>query len=140
MGAYFQIPSILNSFWWGPRANGKRKLNWFTWERLYLRKEEGGLGFRNLHDFNLAMLAKKGWSLIPNSGSLVARLLKTSYYQNGAFLIANLGHNPSFIWRGVWKSRQIMENGCNGEWGMETTSTYGKNCGLEGQTSNLQHQ
>ena len=71
-----ELQNILNSFWWGLRANGKRKLNWFTWERLYLRTEEGGLGFRNLHDFNLAMLAKQGWSLIANSGSLVARLLK----------------------------------------------------------------
>ena len=77
------------------------------------------MGFRNLHDFNLAMLAKQGWSLIANSGSLVARLLKAHYYRNGTFIITSLGHNHSFIWRGVWKVRQIPDNATDGEWGME---------------------
>ena len=37
-----------------------------------------------LHDFNLAMLAKQGWSLIANPGSLVAGLLRACYYLNGS--------------------------------------------------------
>ena len=42
----------------------------------------------------------------------MAKLFKARYYKNTSFLDANLGHNPSFIWQGVWKARTILEKGC----------------------------
>lgn len=33
-------------------------------------KSDEGLGFKDLHAFNMAMLAKKGWRLVQNSYSL----------------------------------------------------------------------
>ncbi|GLU23846.1 hypothetical protein SLE2022_398220 [Rubroshorea leprosula] len=36
----------------------------------------GGLSFRALHEFNLAMLGKQGWRLLVNPESLAARLMK----------------------------------------------------------------
>ena len=48
-------------------------------------KETGGLGFRDLQSFNLAMLAKQGWRLIQNEDSLVSRILRAKYYSNGDF-------------------------------------------------------
>ena len=43
-------------------------------------KMNGGIGFRNLQAFNLAMLAKQGWRLISNPNSLVAQIYKARYY------------------------------------------------------------
>jgi hypothetical protein len=41
-----------------------------------MRKEFGGMGFRHLHDFNLAMLGKQGWNLLTNQDTIVARIFK----------------------------------------------------------------
>ncbi|CAN1188858.1 hypothetical protein LINPERHAP2_LOCUS39578, partial [Linum perenne] len=53
-----------------------RKIRWIFWDRLYSPKSEGGLGFRDLHHFNLALLARQGWKIISESESLLSQLLK----------------------------------------------------------------
>ena len=82
-------------FWWGSQENEK-KIHWIDWEKLCLPKEAGGMGFHDLHHFNLVMLAKQGWKLIHETESLVAKILKAKYYLIGNFLTAHIGTSPSF--------------------------------------------
>lgn len=51
-----------------------------AWERVACPKEFGGMGFRNFKAFNLAMVAKQGWSFLSNPESLVARIFKSRYF------------------------------------------------------------
>jgi hypothetical protein len=53
-----ELEKIINSFWWGSNKASGRGINWLRWEKLAMRKEFGGMGFRHLYDFNLAMLGK----------------------------------------------------------------------------------
>lgn len=53
-----EINSILSNFWWGAK-NGKRKMVWVSWKIMSLSKKQGRLGFRDLNDFNSALLGKQ---------------------------------------------------------------------------------
>ncbi|KAK2384992.1 putative mitochondrial protein [Trifolium repens] len=106
-----EIERMLNSFWWGGGSqNGGIK--WLAWDRMTFPKAYGGLGFRNLHLFNMAMVAKQGWNFITKSNTLVAKVYKARYFPNSSLFASTLGHNPSYAWRSIWKSRHVIMNGC----------------------------
>lgn len=78
---------------------------------MSVSKMYGGLGFRNLHEFNVALLGKQGWRLVTNSTSLVARIYKAKYYPNDNFISAKLGASPSFVWHSVLAAQNILKQG-----------------------------
>ena len=47
-----------------------------NWDCLSMRKEYGGMGFRHLYGFNLAMLGKQGWKFTSNHDAIVLRVFK----------------------------------------------------------------
>lgn len=61
-------------------------------------------------EFNRALLAKKVWRLIRTPKSLVCRILKGMYFKHKDITIAKLGHNPSYIWRSLLWSRDILDH------------------------------
>lgn len=71
----------------------------------------GGMGFRRLESFNKALLAKQIRRIIFNPESLVARVLKSRYFKHQDVMKANLGSNPSYIWRSLLWSRQLLHKG-----------------------------
>jgi hypothetical protein len=81
---------MLNSFWWGSE-NGSKGIKWMRWEKLTMRKEYGGLGFRDLHGFNLAMLGKQGWKFMTNRDAMVTRVFKAKYFPRGDFIGEAMG-------------------------------------------------
>lgn len=87
-----EINSMLSNFWWG--NSGSNGIHWKSWEFLGLPKEQGGLGFRNLQEFNDSLLAKQAWRLHNNPSSLYAQVLKQRYFPNSSFLQARKGSSP----------------------------------------------
>jgi ribonuclease HI len=106
-----ELERLMNSFWWGGGANNKG-IRWLAWDRMTQPKNRGGMGFRDLQAFNLAMIAKQGWNILTKPHSLVAKLYKARYFPNSSLFDAKIGHNPSYAWRGIWKARQILMHGC----------------------------
>lgn len=76
-----------------------------------MKKSEGGLGFRKLHEFNVALLGKQAWRLITRPESMVSKVYKARYYPTGNFLSAELGSNPSYVWRSILESQNLLKNG-----------------------------
>jgi hypothetical protein len=63
-------------------------MHWMSWERLNQPKCKGGMGFRDLRSFNLAILGKQGWRLITRPDSLCARVLEGRYLHDTDFMSA----------------------------------------------------
>lgn len=64
-----------------------------------------------MRNFNIALLGKQAWRLITCPNKLVSRVFKARYYPNGSFLSAKLGSNPSYIWRSVLESKNLVTQG-----------------------------
>ncbi|KAH1106857.1 hypothetical protein J1N35_010625 [Gossypium stocksii] len=104
------LENIMGAFWWR-KKQGKWRMHWYDWKSLCAFKEDGGMGFRNLTHFNIALLAKQGWRLLRNPNSLLARTFKAKYYNESDFLNSSLGNVPSFTWRSIWTSKGLLLKG-----------------------------
>ena len=51
-----------------------------AWDDMSKPKFMGGLGFRNIELFNLALLACQAWRLLQDPDTLSARILTAVYY------------------------------------------------------------
>ena len=106
-----EIQKNLNSFWWGLRKDGKCGIKWLVWDKLSVKKANGGMGFRDLHCFNIVMLGEIGWQLCFSSDTLVYKILKAKYFPRGDFLKATLGSNPSFTRQSIFESLPLLKQG-----------------------------
>lgn len=75
-----RIERVVCSFWWGGSDN-KKKIHWTKKENLFKSKHSGGFGFKNLRDFNLAMLAKQVWRFHTQPNSLITWCFKAKYFR-----------------------------------------------------------
>ena len=67
-------------FWWSGSLD-RRSMHWLSWEKLASPKCQGGMGFRDLELFNLALLGKHGWRFISNPNSLCAQVMKGAIFR-----------------------------------------------------------
>jgi hypothetical protein len=65
-GLCLHINSLIRSLWWGSKK-GKRHTHWVSWEVMCSPKADGGLRFRDIELFNIALLARPGMADITES-------------------------------------------------------------------------
>uniref|UniRef100_A0A803NLX6 Reverse transcriptase domain-containing protein n=1 Tax=Cannabis sativa TaxID=3483 RepID=A0A803NLX6_CANSA len=103
-----ELERLMAKFWWSTGSSQTKGKSWMSWSRMCRHKHAGGLGFRDLRDFNLALLGKQGWRLLTHNSSLVGRVFKAKYYPATTFLKAELGDNPSFVWRSIVEAKDLL--------------------------------
>jgi hypothetical protein len=109
-GICSQIEKAICKFWWGGKE-GQHKIHWKARKDLLKPKFSGGLGFRDMHLFNLALLAKQGWRLHINPTSPLSQCLKAKYYPHNDVLQSQIGNRPSFTWRSIHQAIWALNKG-----------------------------
>jgi ribonuclease HI len=115
----FLLPTSISStldrtfkkIWWGFPKDKARNLSLKSWKSICLPKEEGGLGFRHMHDFNLSLISKLGWKLLSNFDCLWVNQLQKKYIKYGNFISSPNVSSSSWIWKGIQKIKPIISAG-----------------------------
>lgn len=84
---------------------------WVAWDIMTQPKHLGGLGFRDIELFNLALLARQAWRILMDPNSLSARILKAKYFPQTDFLQAEVGSAPSQVWRAIVEGKDVLAQG-----------------------------
>ncbi|XP_074328485.1 uncharacterized protein LOC141666397 [Apium graveolens] len=117
--SYFLLPKTLcqeieimfTNYWRKSDTNQRKGINCHSWGSMSMSKAKGGLGFRSLFGFNIALLGKHVWRCISNPQLLVSRVLRARYFPSTSILDASKGRNSSFIWKGIWQAKESLKNG-----------------------------
>jgi hypothetical protein len=78
---------------------------------MCIRKYYGGMGFRDIHTFNLAMLAKQSWQLITNPNTLCAKVLRAKYYPDENILNACPKSGSYCTWKSIIEGLHTFKRG-----------------------------
>ncbi|GKV22646.1 hypothetical protein SLEP1_g32498 [Rubroshorea leprosula] len=98
------LDKIRRQFLWGGWEEHK-KINWVKWESVCRRKDEGGLGVKDLRHFNAALMGKWWAKLAGNSNSLWYRVIRSKY--------GNLGGNwMSWVKEGKGRGSKWWQDIC----------------------------
>ncbi|KAA3461315.1 Cyclopropane-fatty-acyl-phospholipid synthase [Gossypium australe] len=60
----------------------------------------GGLGFRDLHLFNLALLGRQVWMLLNHRDTLCYQVISSKYFPNDDLFHPKAVDKPSYTWKG----------------------------------------
>lgn len=105
-----QIAAVMTEFWW--RGNKYSKgMHWRSWDALSKPKSVGGLGFKDIEAFNIALLGKQLWRMLIHKESLLAKVYKSRYFRKSDPLAAGLGSRPSFAWRSIHAAQKLLKRG-----------------------------
>lgn len=118
----FRLPSSLCDkwcanalrFWW---ANGVKDkgIHWVNRDVLLKDKLQGGMGFRSLDSFNVALLMKQLWRISKNPTLLISQMLKAKYFDRHSIIESKQKVNDSFAWKSICNVLDIFKNGIDGD-------------------------
>ena len=73
-------------------------------------KALGGIGFKDLENFNEAMLAKQVWRLLVDHSSLFYQVFSVKYFPSGSIFDAKVA-SGSYAWQSIVKASKLVQLG-----------------------------
>ena len=111
-----KLVRLQRRFLWGGGPD-QNKIAWVRWETVCLPKEKGGLGIKDINNFNLALLRKWRWKLMQHKGELWARVVESKYGGWRGLFEADRAGPESVWWRDLKRALihtqqgQLIQNG-----------------------------
>jgi hypothetical protein len=100
----------MGKFWWSGNLD-KRSMHWLAWDKLAVPKSEGGMRFRDMQAFNVALLGKQAWRIIMKPDSLCSQVLQTRYLHNQELMAASAPRAASRTWKAILAGREALKLG-----------------------------
>ena len=110
VGLLKDIEAMIRKFWWGC-SDSARKIHWVSWKTLCSSKSIGGMGFRDLCQFNDALLGKQVWRLYHEKETLLYRVFRAKYFPSGDIFEAVQNLRCSYAWKSIMLARDVISNG-----------------------------
>ncbi|KAL1173037.1 hypothetical protein V6Z11_A05G387200 [Gossypium hirsutum] len=82
-----------------------------AWRKICHLKGMGGMGFRNLHLFNLALLRRQVWRLMSQQDTLCFKVLCVKYFPEGDVFSYKRCDKPSFTWASIAEAVDALKEG-----------------------------
>ncbi|KAL5172857.1 putative ribonuclease H protein [Glycine soja] len=101
---------IQRSFLWGG-GRDNNKIAWISWKTVCLPKQKGGLGIKDIHTFNMALLGKWMWNLMYQQGALWVAILEAKYGGWRGLVEEGNSSCQSIWWRDLKKAIHMPYNG-----------------------------
>ncbi|KAG8493182.1 hypothetical protein CXB51_010592 [Gossypium anomalum] len=105
-----EFQTLIKRVWWGGKENN-RGSNMVAWDCLCYLKGMGGLGFRDLRRFNVALLGRLVWRLINCKETLCYKVLSAKYFPDGNVLNPKSMDKLSYTWQSITKAASILHAG-----------------------------
>ncbi|XP_071918842.1 uncharacterized mitochondrial protein AtMg00310-like [Coffea arabica] len=88
------ITASMANYWWG-ETDGKSKIHWLSWKKMAMKKNEGGLGFKDIEAFNKTLLGKQIWMVLTKPNLLISKVLRAKYFPNDSIFKCKPQKNAS---------------------------------------------
>ncbi|KAK8684255.1 hypothetical protein V6N13_040285 [Hibiscus sabdariffa] len=105
-----EMSRSIRRFWWSGKGSA-RGWPFVAWADLCQPKAAGGMGFKDLHLFNIALLGKQLLRLLSEPGSLLYRTFRAKYFPDGDLLHASVPARSSFAWKGLHRALSRLRDG-----------------------------
>ena len=105
-----EINRVTRHFIWKGCA-GNRSLSLVQWNTLVTPKTFGGLGVRDAHSVNLALLGKLMWALLHDTNKAWVQVLGHKYFQNASVLEMPKINNASYVCKSIVKAAKALMDG-----------------------------
>nr|XP_016450378.1 PREDICTED: uncharacterized protein LOC107775192 [Nicotiana tabacum] len=102
-----KLHSIFAKFFWSSNVGGNSR-HWSSWTNLCMPYEEGGIGFRSLHDVSKALFCKLWWNF-RTKPSLWSAFISQKYCKKLNPVIVPWKRG-SHVWRKMLECRDLIEH------------------------------
>lgn len=76
------------------------------WSTLCTSKSVEGMGFKDIQQFNQALLAKQVWRLFHQKETLL--VFKAKFFLEGCIIDASVLSKCSYVWRSILQAREVI--------------------------------